>query len=144
MADNVKAPWHFWAIGGAALLWNGFGAYDYVMTKTRGDAYMRAAGMTDAQIAHLGAMPAWMTAVWAIGVWGAVLGTLLLLLRNKLAVPVFVASLAAFVASLVYGYMIAPIPDASAMLAVMQAVIFAGCVFFVWYAMRASRLGILR
>jgi hypothetical protein len=39
-------------------------------------------------------MPAWMTGVWAIGVWGALAGSVLLLLRSKWAVHVFAASLA--------------------------------------------------
>ncbi len=46
---------------------------------------MANAGMTPAQIAHYQEMPIWMTAVWTIGVWGAMLGSVLILLRNKLA-----------------------------------------------------------
>lgn len=85
-----------------------------------------------------------MTAVWAIGVWGGVLGAILLLVRSKWAVEVFIASFAAFVLSLVYAYFIAPVPDVGGMMMIMQAVIFAGCVFFIWYAMRARKQGLLR
>ena len=137
-----KTPVHLWIVGLLSLPWNGFGAYDYFMTKIKGDAYLTSSGMTPEQMSYFHNMPAWMTAIWAIGVWGALLGSILLLLCNKLAVPVFIASLVSFVLSLIYGYLIAPIPGgAPAGIKVMQAVILAGCVFFVWYASYVRRSG---
>lgn len=143
-AAQQKTPRHFWAVGIFGLLWNAYGAFDYLMTKTEGEAYLRSLNMSEAQIAHYAAMPAWMTAVWAVGVWGALLGTVLLLLRNKFAVSVFAASLIAFVGSVVYSAFISPAPGMGATMWIMYGVIFAGCVFFVWYAARAQRLGHIR
>ena len=37
-----RAPAHLWIVGILALLWNGFGAYDYFMTRTRGAAYIES------------------------------------------------------------------------------------------------------
>ena len=142
-AQAVKTPWHFWAVGILGILWNAFGCFDYFMTKTKGDEYMQAAGMTEAQIAFMHNAPAWMSAVWAIGVWGALLGAVLLLLRNKLAVPVFIVSLLSYVLSLVHNLVISPMPGANEHVT-MFAVIFAGCIFFVWYSMRAKTKGLLR
>jgi hypothetical protein len=139
-----RTPWHLWAVGALGLLWNAYGGFDYFMSKTRGDAYLQSVGMTPEQIAHLNAMPPWMTAVWAIGVWGALLGAVLLLARSRYAVPAFVASLAAYVLSLVYAYLIAPMPGSTPALMAFQLVILAGCVFFAWYAMRARSRGWLR
>jgi hypothetical protein len=138
-------PWHLWVVGIIAVLWNGYGAYDYVMTNTGGEEYLRSLGMGDDVIAYMNAMPAWMTAVWAIGVWGGVLGSVLLLLRMKWALHVFVASLAAFVLSLIYTYALSngaevmP-PEAP----IMNAVVLIGCLFFVWYAWFAAKRGILK
>lgn len=142
-SESVKAPWHFWVIGVVSLLWNSFGAFDYFMTKTRGDAYLQAAGMSPEQMAWLHAMPAWMTAVWAIGVWGALLGSVLLLLRRKLAFPVFCVSLAAFLVSLI-DQLVKPMPGASGSNYIIQAVILAGCLFLPWYTRRADKKGLLR
>ena len=99
-----RTPRHLWAVGVLALLWNGYGAYDYVMTNTGGEGYLRGTGFTDAQIAYFNAMPAWMTAVWAIGVWGGLLGAILLLVRRKLAYPVFAVSFVTILISMVYSY----------------------------------------
>ena len=42
-AAGPSAPWHLWVVGIVSLLWNAFGAYDFIMTNTQGEAYMRVA-----------------------------------------------------------------------------------------------------
>ncbi len=158
MTDAMKAttPWHLWVVGVIAVLWNAYGGYDYTMSMTQGATYMATAGMTPDQITYYDGMPAWMTAVWALGVWGGVLGSLLLLLRNKLAFPVFAVSFAAFLTSLLYVYGLSDggkvmgfmmqdgVKVASSMIIIMNVVIAAGCAFFTWYAWTMSKKGVLR
>lgn len=67
-AMTVRTPWHLWAVGALALVWNGYGGFDYVMTQTQNAAYL--AQFTEAQRAYFESFPMWMEAVWAIGVWG--------------------------------------------------------------------------
>lgn len=141
----ARAPWHLWVVGIVGVLWNGFGAYDYVMTNLQGETYMRSMGVTDAQISYFNAMPAWMMGVWAIGVWGGLLASVLLLLRMKWALHAFVASLAAFVVNLIYTYLLsngAEVTGQTMML--MNAAILAGCLFFTWYAWTMTKRGVLR
>jgi hypothetical protein len=88
------------------VLFNAIGVFDFVMTLAQGAKYQASAGMTPEQIAHYQQMPGWMMVVWAVGVFGAFLASILLLLRRKLAWPVFVLSLAAFLVSLVYTYIL--------------------------------------
>jgi hypothetical protein len=146
-ASSVRpsTPWHLWVVGVVALLWNGYGAYDYVMTNVGGADYMRSLGMGEEAIAYIMAAPAWMTAVWAIGVWGGVLGAVLLLLRMKWALHVFIASCAAFLVNLIYTYLLSEggsvMPPESA---IINAVILAFCLFFIWYAWFAGKRGLLR
>jgi len=107
MADApVKSPWHVWLIGIFAVLFNAIGVFDFVMSMAQGADYQARAGMTPGQIAHYQEMPGWMTVVWAVGVFTAFLASILLLLRKKLAFPVFVLSLAAFFVSLAYTYVL--------------------------------------
>lgn len=143
-AQGKTTPWHLWLVGVMGLAWNLFGCFDYFMSKTKGDAWLAQAGMSPEQIDHFNAMPIWMTAVWAVGVWGALAGTILLLLRSRFAAPVFAASLAAYGISLIYGFFINPAPGMTPPLMIMQGVILAGCVFFFWYAQTQQRAGLLK
>jgi hypothetical protein len=145
IATAARTPIHLWVVGAIGVLWNGFGAYDYVMSHIGGEAYLRAFGMTDPQIAYFNAMPAWMTAAWAVGVWGAALGTVLLLLRSRWALHCFAASLAGLLLSLVHTHLLSEGGRVMGMQgAIMNLVITAGCVFFLWYAFAMTRRGLLR
>ena len=144
-AVQRRVPWHFWLVCVVAVLWNGFGGYDYVMSMTQGDDYFRTMGMTEAQIAAYHAMPTWSVAAWAVGVWGSVAGALLLLVRSRYALHAFAASLVGLIVSLLYAYLLSNSGELAGQTGMlMYAVIFAGCVFFVWYARAATRWGILR
>jgi hypothetical protein len=140
-----RTPWHLWAVGVVAVLWNAFGCYDYVMTMTGGEEYLRSYGMTEEQIAYYAAMPTWLTGLWAIGVWGGLAGSLLLLLRSKWALHAFVASLAGFLVSLIYTYALTNgMEIAGTQGLIMNLVIGAACAFFVWYAWTMTKRGLLR
>src|SRR5688572_13985635 len=97
-----STPWHFWVVAAVAVLWNGFGGYDYTMSHLQGEAYYRQMGMTDAVIAFMDSYPSWMHAVWAIGVWGSVAGSILLLFRMRWAFHAFVLSILGAIGNLLY------------------------------------------
>ena len=102
----LKTPWHIWLVGLIAVLFNFIGVFDFVMSMAQGAKYQASAGMTPDQIAHYQQMPIWMTVVWAVGVFGAFLASILLLLRRQQAFPVFILSLLAFLVSLLYTYVL--------------------------------------
>jgi len=54
-------------------------------------------GMTEGQAKLYFGLPVWMNIAFAIGVFGGLLGSALLLLRRKQSVPVFAVSLAGYV-----------------------------------------------
>ncbi len=97
-------PKHLWVVGIVALLWNAVGAMDYVMTQTRNEAYMGQ--FSPEELAFFYGFPTWVVAAWAIAVWGGVLGAVLLLLRKRLAVPVFLASLVAMVITTFHNFVL--------------------------------------
>ena len=146
MTDTMKmttsTPWHLWAVGLLSLLWNGYGGYDYVMTQTNNAAYL--ANFTAEQRAYFDSFPLWMEAVWAIGVWGGVLGAVLLLLRMKWAFHAFLASLIAFAISVVYGQVSGGNAVMGATGMIFSAVIFLLGLGFVMYSRLMTRRGVLR
>lgn len=141
-AGRPAVPWHFWLVTLLSLLWNGFGGYDYTMSHLQGETYYRQMGMSDAVIAFMQTYPTWMHAVWAVGVWGSVLGSLLFVARSRWAFHAF--ALSAFGAAGALAYNLAT-PGLSAILSpVMPCVILAICLFFVWYASTMTKRGVLR
>lgn len=102
-----QTPWHLWVVGGVSLLWNCFGAMDYTMSQLRNEAYLGAAaksmGITAAEmIAFIDSFPVWMHAFWALGVWGALAGSVLLLMRSRYAVWAFAVSLTGLAVTQLY------------------------------------------
>jgi hypothetical protein len=145
MSDTVNArttPWHLWVVGVVALLWNGFGGYDYLMSHLQGAAYYQQVGMSDAQIAYMAAYPTWMHGVWALGVWGAVAGSVLLLLRSRFALHAFVLSLLGIVGS--NGYALFTPGGWALMGGAITAVIAGIGVALLLYAWAMTRRGVLR
>ena len=101
-SSRTKAPWHLWVIGIIALLWNAMGALDYFLSQTKNEAYMNM--FTPEQLEFFYSFPSWSVALWAIAVWGGLLGCILLLLRKKLAVSVFLVSLICMALNTIYIY----------------------------------------
>jgi hypothetical protein len=94
-AINSKPGTNFWIIGGAALVWNLIGLVFYIGHVSITPEALAA--MTEAHQEFLLSTPVWATSAFAIAVNAGVLGSILLLLRKSLAIPVFVISLLAVV-----------------------------------------------
>ncbi|MCW3845766.1 hypothetical protein OF829_00835 [Sphingomonas sp. LB-2] len=92
-----KPPVWFWIVSGAFLLWQLMGGYAFYVYAVVGpdDPYQR----------HLGElMPFWYNWVFGVAVFAGIAAAVLLLMRNKLAKPLALASLIAVI--LQYGYVI--------------------------------------
>ncbi len=98
----AQTPRYFWVVAVASIVWNSGGPIDYTMTKTHNAAYLASA--TPAMREWLAGYPWWMEMAWALGVWCALLGSLLLLVRSRLAVPVFAVSLGGLIVSTAYQF----------------------------------------
>jgi len=139
-----RTPVHLWIVGALATSWNALGCFDYVMTQTRNEAYL--ANFTDPQRVYFESFPLWMEAMWALGVWGGLLGALLLLMRSRFAVAAFAISLLGLAASTFYQYVLNTPPadmTGGAMLA-MNLAIWAAAIFLLVYSSRMRTAGALR
>jgi hypothetical protein len=140
---HTRPPSHLWVIGGIALLWNAMGAWDYLMTQTRNQAYL--SGFTQEQLGFFYSIPAWVVSAWAIGVWGGLVGALLLLLRRRLAVWLFLASLLGVVVTTFRNYVLANGMDimGDAFSLAFTAVIFLVALGLFLYARTMRKRGVL-
>ena len=142
MNGTSMAPMHLWIVGGLALLWNGFGCYDYFMTQS-GDADY-AAMFTEAQRVYFAGFPIWMDAAWAFGVWGGLAGSLLLLARSRHAVTAFIVSLAGLAVGSVYQFVLSSPPEMGGTMVAVTVTIWAMTILLLVYALAMRRRNVLR
>jgi hypothetical protein len=83
-------PWHLWLIGIVGGLWSLMGVVSFILTQMNVEAVMSR--FPPQQRAYFESFPLWAIAFWAIGVFAGVIGCLLLLLKNRLAFHVLLAS----------------------------------------------------
>ncbi len=145
----MKTPWHIWTVGILSLLWNAFGAFDYLMAQTRNASYVEMVPEEfRAQfLAYLDGMPIWAASGWALGAWASILGSFLILARSRHAVTAFVASIVGLAVNSAYTYLIAQ-TNLSMMIGtsaqLFTALILAVLLLLTWYAVRQRTLGRLR
>ncbi len=101
-ADSTnKPPVWFWVASVLALIWNIIGVMSYLTQAYTSIEDLEQ--MTQAQRELFEAQPAWVTAAFAIAVFGGTLGCIALLLRKKWAKPVLIISLLGILAQFIYG-----------------------------------------
>ena len=83
-------PWHLWLIGIIGGLWSLIGVVSFMLTQLNVEAVMSQ--YPPQQREYFDSFPFWAVAFWAIGVFGGVIGCVLLLFKNRLAFPVLLAS----------------------------------------------------
>lgn len=143
--EKRKTPWHIWVVGIVTLLWNAIGAMDFVMTQFKVESYMSQ--FTEEQLAYFYGFPSWVIATWGIAVISAVIGSILLLLRSKLAVPVFWIGLIAMILTSIHNYILSDVNviELTGMFgAIFSAIIFIVAILLVYYATVQRRNGNLR
>ena len=139
LKSNISAPWHLWVLGGLLLLWNGFAAFDYVMTVIRYEPYL--AGHPKEVLDYFFNAPLWMYIIWGVSMIGGLIGTILLLMRRRLAVPVYAIAWLSSVIAVAYTIM-NPVPGMSNTLFAVAVILisFLIVIYFYWMQKR----GVLR
>lgn len=108
MPTVAERPWHFIPVGIIALLWHAGGALDYLLTQLDFAPY--TSQVPPEWLDYFDAMPAWVTAAWAVGVWGGLLGAVLLLMREHWAPLALAASFVAVAAATIWLTLLASPP----------------------------------
>ena len=142
MAENEagrRTPWYFWAFGVFALLWNCFGVFLWGGTTFQPETFLKDELAVRRE--YVMGLPMWSSLTWGLGVLGGAIGSLLLLLRNRLAVPAFAVSLfGAVVNQLVY---VTNPPPPGFFNPGLTIFIIAFAAISLWFAQWAKKRGIL-
>ena len=139
-ASRMATPWHLWVVGVVTLLFNAMGILSYVTTKLGMLAEM---GLTPSQIAFMESYPAWISAFWALGVWGAFAGSLLLLARSKWAVTAMVVATIGLVGTTLGNYVVLEVP-ADMQAPALDVAIWVVTLFLLFYARAMAKAGVLK
>ena len=129
----TKPHFTFWIAAALGLVWNLMGCMNYIVQTNP----VTVAQMPEVYQLIINARPSWATAGFAVGVFGGAVGCILLLLRQRVAVAVFILSLAGIVLTvlssiLLIGFALAEVFS-----------VLVACALL-WYASIAQRAGWLR
>lgn len=147
--QTTRTPTHLWVVGVLALLWNCIGPIDYTMTRMRNTDYLEKMMPTvdpNVMLAWVDGFPIYAQFGWGLGVWMGLIGSILLLMRSRLAVLAFALSLIGAILGLGYQIVAAP-PLAGAegaMFKIMPYIIILVAVALLYYAHRQKQAGVLR
>lgn len=135
-----KTPWHLWLVGILTLLFNAMGVLSYMMTVL---GKLAEIGMTPSQIAFMESYPPVAMAFWALGVWGALAGSVLLLLRSRQAFPAMVIATIGLIGTTLFNYVLMDVP-ADMKSPGLDVAIWAVTFFLLFYAQRMVKAGVLK
>ena len=143
MSDFNKPSIVYWIIGVLALAWNGMGVNSYLQTAFKSEAVWSE--LSTEQVTFMDNLPAWLTALFALAVFGGLLGSIGLLLRKKWAAPLFVISFLCATVQQLYLLFGTEMQDVFGERnpLVMPILIIVFGAFLVWYSKNAKSKGIL-
>lgn len=134
--SGAKLPASFWAIAGLGLLWNLLGAYLYIQARIDPEAAL--AGASPEMQAYFHSQPIWANLGYGLGIWGSALGSIAMVTRKKVAVPLFLTSLVGAAISHL-GQALAGVIPVGLAIGIMGVI-----AFLWWYSQRCVQQGLLR
>ncbi len=141
MMTEIKAPIWFWIVAVLLVLWEAMGCFACVTQIREGAAAMGP--VDDWSLKYYAALPVWYNWVYAAATFGGLLGGVLLLLRNKLASPLFWISFVAIIVMFGYAFAATDLIAHKGLGTVLPFPLFIAAVgaFSIWFAGFATRKG---
>ena len=132
----------YWLISIVALFWNFMGIIAYL-----GQAYISDDALKmlpEENQLYFSNVPAWVTAAFAVAVFGGFLGAIGLIIRKKWAYFLFVISILALVAQHVYNFFIQNYIEMTGSQMILPIVTFMVALFLIYFSKQKSQQGVLR
>ena len=132
----------YWLISIVALFWNFMGIIAYL-----GQAYISDDALKmlpEENQLYFSYVPAWVTAAFAVAVFGGFLGAIGLIIRKKWAYFLFVISFLALVAQHVYNFFIQNYIEMTGSQMILPIVTFIVAVLLIYFSKQKSQQGVLR
>jgi hypothetical protein len=132
----------YWLISIVALFWNFMGIIAYL-----GQAYISDDALKmlpEENELYFSNVPAWVTAAFAVAVFGGFLGAIGLIIRKKWAYFLFIISFLALVAQHVYNFFIQNYIEMTGSQMILPILTFIVALFLIYFSKQKSQQGVLR
>ncbi len=140
MSSPNRPPVWFFVIAVLAAAWNGLGVVAFVAEMMQTPEQL--AQLSEAQRTLYASKPAWVTAAFAIAVFGGLLGSLSLLAKKKLATPLFIASLLGLIGQNSYYFLIAKVQETMPTNSfIMPAIVFVIAIALLFFSRSSANKG---
>lgn len=142
MNTVTKPTPRYWLISIIALLWNFMGIIAYL-----GQAYMSDEALKmlpEENQLYFSNVPAWVTAAFAVAVFGGFIGSIGLIIRKKWAYFLFLTSLLALVVQHIYNFFIQDYIEMTGSQMILPIVTFIVAVLLIYFSKQKSLQGVLR
>lgn len=141
MTNSNKPNVWFWVIAIISLLWNGMGVNQYLQQAYNTDAF-KAMYPDEKVMEMIQNTPSWVMGAFAIAVFGGLIGSIFLLLRKKIAKPLFLISLVAIVIQMFYNVFMSGSLDIYGPGAIIMPIMVIGfALFILWYTKKSEAKG---
>ena len=140
MNENNKPATWFWVVSAIALVWNLMGVMAYMTQVMLSPEAIQA--MPENERALRESTPAWATSAFAIAVWGGALGSILLLLRRKIATPILILSFVGVLVQMAHAFFMSnsiEVYGPGGMVMPIMVLIFGA--FLIWFSRKATANG---
>jgi hypothetical protein len=139
----TKPPSWFYVIAAILILWECIGCYAYISQVSMSVVDMARLPAAEQEIWKM--TPSWVTSAYALAVWVGLSAGIALLLRFKIARPLYIVSLIAVVAQFGWTFAATPIlASVGPTAAIFPLFIIAVGVMAVWFSGKAAMNGWLR
>lgn len=132
----------YWLIAIIAILWNFMGIIAYF-----GQAYISDDAikmLPEENQLYFSNVPAWVTAAFAVAVFGGFIGSIGLIIRKKWAYFLFVISFVALVTQHIYNFFIQNYIEMTGSQVILPIVTFIVALFLIYFSKQKSQQGVLR
>jgi len=144
MTVNTANQKYFWIIASLIFIWNLLGVIHYLNSIDASVESLVAPGMTIEQAKFFLNVPSYFFAVFALGVWSGMLGSVLLLFRKAWAAPAFLFSTAMIIVSSILDGVHGTFSVLGSSYMVIMTVTLVIALFSAWYSKRMIVRGILK
>jgi len=140
-SSNIKPSTRYWLVVILSFLWYAVGVFNYLVQAYMTDETL--VSFPDEVQLYYTNLPAWVTAAFALAVFGGLLGSVGLFLRKKWASFLFLGSFFAIVAQQFHSFFVQDFIEITIEKAIMPLLVLIIALYMIYYSRKSETEGLL-